>query len=343
MTRSVLTLCLVCLLLLPSLTPVQAADAPAGSATPAATGSPLEMQRFIDERTFYLDNGTLRLGVCPALGRIVWVGSTRSPDNLLWRNEARGVLEDQAAHGWSNWGGDKVWPAPQSDWPKVMGRRWPPDPVIDGLPWRVLERHELGCTLESPPSPYWGVTVRRQITLDPQRPRVEIRNTLTCVAERALPVNAWSVTQVRHPAYCLLGVGPDKMTEQPWRWLNAAVEQTPPAIGVADGAVRCAPPFEPATKIGTMGRWIAAVYPGCIFLQHAAEPDPSLTYADNSAVHTYADARCVELELLGPIHSLDEGEHLVHVVTWQLIERPAADHSVQQDLRAILARLAEER
>ena len=33
-----------------------------------------------------------------------------------------------------NFGGDKTWPAPQSDWPKLTPRPWPPPVAFDSLP-----------------------------------------------------------------------------------------------------------------------------------------------------------------------------------------------------------------
>ena len=301
MTRG-LTACVVAALSLALLLMWRQATLP-----PTAPSVPIAwvgLGEIVRDRSIFLDNGRARLGVCPEVGRIVWFSSSETRDNVLWINDSQPFIERRASQGWCNWGGDKLWPAPQSDWAEVMGWRWPPDPVLDGLSWKLLDHGPLSCVMESRPSPYWGVAFRRRITMDADRPLVEIRNTMVRVSECGSPVNIWSVTQVERPECCLLGIA--EPTAEPsrasWRWLSGEPPgvAASPVVREIGGAVEYSPPGEPPTKIGTMGRWIAAVYPDVIFLQETAVIDPDGDYADNASVQVYADARCVEMELLSP-------------------------------------------
>jgi hypothetical protein len=299
--------------------PVLMLAAAAGCATTA------DLPDSVAQRTLWLDNGALRVGVCPELGRIVWFGPSQSQQNLLWLNETEGLFADQVNHGWANWGGDKVWPAPQSDWAQVMGHRWPPDPVIDGWPWSLQQHDPLECVIQSQPSPYWGVTIQRYITLHPREPLLEIRNRVTRVTANDWPVHAWSVTQAKRPRYLLLGLeaddADDASDQAQWLWLMGTDTPVPAGIvHVLDRAVHLDPPTQPSSKIGVMGSWIAAIYQDWIFLQETDAVGPSDSYADHASTQTYAGGDYVELELLSPIRALPLNQSLEHVVRWRLID-----------------------
>lgn len=322
-----------------------AQTAPKATSNAATLPVPLpddDLQRQVLQHTLFLDNGSIRVGVSAQVGRIVWFSTSKSTDNLLWLNTASGLAETQLSEAWSNWGGDKLWPAPQAQWTQVMGSRWPPDPVLDGLPWKVVHHDRRSCLIESRPSPYWGVVMRRRITLDPDRPRLEIHNTIERVGASSWPVNSWPVTQTLRPDYLLLETTASRPERAaPWVWLSEPAADDG-VVRRIDGAVSYQPPAEPATKIGTMGRWIAAVYPNVIFLQETRdEPDPAKQYADDASVQAYGAAAFVEMELLSPIVPLPEGEHLEQVVRWHLLERNTDGQGANQALQHIRRALAD--
>ena len=72
-------------------------------------------------------NRTATLIFVPQIGRIMHYGFNDG-DNVLWENpELEGNLPDTLNLGkdWRNYGGDKLWPAPQARW------GWPPSPTLD--------------------------------------------------------------------------------------------------------------------------------------------------------------------------------------------------------------------
>src|SRR5579862_9449152 len=88
---------------------------------------------------YRLTNGAAELIFVPQIGRIMRYGYVDGP-NILWNNPAmagKAADADDAAKNWPNFGGDKLWPAPQERWP------WPPDPILDHAPQtvKVLPNH----------------------------------------------------------------------------------------------------------------------------------------------------------------------------------------------------------
>ena len=73
-----------------------------------------------------------------------------------------------------NFGGDKSWPAPQVEWPKLIGREWPPPAAFDSMPARAVT-HDGVIELVNPLDPGYGIRVRRTISLDSRSPVMTIR------------------------------------------------------------------------------------------------------------------------------------------------------------------------
>ena len=85
-----------------------------------------------------MSNGTVEIVIVPQIGRIMRYGFVGGP-NMLWNNIAlAGKTTDlaSASKDWNNYGGDKLWPAPQDRW------AWPPDRVLDSAPQTVKKLAE---------------------------------------------------------------------------------------------------------------------------------------------------------------------------------------------------------
>ncbi|HEX4945248.1 MAG TPA: hypothetical protein VFZ34_01125, partial [Blastocatellia bacterium] len=69
-----------------------------------------------------LSNGKVEAIIIPSIGRVMqfrFVGE----EGVFWENPAvAGKPVKPDAKEWINFGGDKPWPAPQADWPKVTPR-----------------------------------------------------------------------------------------------------------------------------------------------------------------------------------------------------------------------------
>jgi hypothetical protein len=149
-----------------------------------------------------MSNGLVTLIAVPDIGgRIMEYKLNGHP--FLWTNpEEYGRTYDpprtESERVWHNFGGYKVWPAPQSEW------RGPGDPVgsaLDGGKWTgeiVRATGQVGeIRLTSPPDPdVTGLQITRTVRLYSGGTRVEVAETFSNVSDRDIHWSVWDVTQV---------------------------------------------------------------------------------------------------------------------------------------------------
>lgn len=144
---------------------------------------------------YRLYNRTVELVYVPQIGRIsryAYLGGK----NALWENpKLLGKTPDPKNLGkdWVNYGGDKLWPAPQAKW------GWPPDPLLDrgGATVQILSGNRLLVTNRD--SKKHGIRFSREITLDPVGTGVTLKNTLTNTSDQDVEWSVWEVAQMREP------------------------------------------------------------------------------------------------------------------------------------------------
>ncbi|MEM6853421.1 MAG: DUF4380 domain-containing protein [Planctomycetota bacterium] len=270
-----------------------------------------------------IDNGVVRLGVSPKVGRVVEFGYLGQP-NLIWINNDDIYDEAPGPGVYYNVGGDKLWVAPQPLWENAFGHdQWPPEGVIDGGAWTLVEHEADSITIQSPESPHYGVVVRRTFTLPAKKSQAVITNQILRVKANPHPVQVWTVTQIKEPDIAVLDVAKDgpemptpfiKMTDE----TPAKVEGYVRTLGDG-GAVEWTQEGDAHAKLGTIGRWVAGVSGNVIFRQSAVL-DVQGAYPEASSVQVYRAGNYTELELLSPLMQLAPGESLTHTVTWSLSE-----------------------
>ncbi len=146
----------------------------------------------------WLSNGKVEAIVVPSIGRVMQFRAL-GDEGVLWENPAFfGKAVDPKAKDWGNFGGDKPWPAPQADWPKVTGRGWPPPIGFDASSWEVTTG---GGTVElrSPVDPHYGVKVTRSIRLKPDAMVMDIATRYDKINGEPCEIAVWVVTQLKHP------------------------------------------------------------------------------------------------------------------------------------------------
>lgn len=149
-----------------------------------------------------MTNGLIVLVAAPDIGgRIMEYKLNGHP--FFWTNpEEYGRLYDppgtEAERTWHNYGGYKIWPAPQSEW------GGPGDPVgsqLDGGKWtgEIVQRAgQVGeIKLTSPPDPsVTGLQITRRVRLFAGGTRVEVSETYSNVSDHDVRWSVWDVTQV---------------------------------------------------------------------------------------------------------------------------------------------------
>jgi thioredoxin len=188
-----------------------------------------------------LTNGRIDVVVAPQLGgRIIQLRLGQI--EFLWVNPdlAGKVMPDgvippdgnqKGPPAWANYGGDKLWPAPQGvsrpdEWPG------PPDPfekggMVDHAPYeaKVLNTgpDEAAIELTSPVDKYAGIRFIRQIRIRPRTTTIELTVKMVNATDRTVRWGIWQVTQ--HGGHTRQKGSPirwdrDKIDVQAWSEVN---------------------------------------------------------------------------------------------------------------------------
>ena len=143
-----------------------------------------------------LTNGLVEAVVVPSVARIMRWGFVGGP-NLLYENLAV-AGKPIPLNTWLNTGGDKVWPWPQSDWPRLLGRDWPPPPGADQQPQTAEALAPDTIKLVSPRVVPWGLRIERTLTLPAGASDLHVTSRFVAYRDHADPlsVGVWTITQV---------------------------------------------------------------------------------------------------------------------------------------------------
>jgi hypothetical protein len=288
---------------------------------------------------YQLSNGAVELVYVPQIGRVMryaFIGGT----NVLWNNPALfGQTTDLAKPGtdWINYGGDKLWPAPQSNW------SWPPDPILESSEQLVTVTRDNHLLVEGHTSGKYGIRFLREISLDETGTGVTFKNTMLNARKRAqspatpqaektsLPTadrvtwGLWQITQVDSPSEARLLINTKGhfptgyYTFKDSAPVAGAITVTPTNVKLRRDPVKSA-------KIGgdsPQGYLEADVHN--ITFRVSARVETGKTYPDDGCaqeIWSNTDPLpYMELELLGPIHTLEPGKSAVFTTRWSLTRK----------------------
>lgn len=284
-----------------------------------------------------LRNHQIEAWVVPAIGRVIQF-RLHNGEDLFWENEQlHGQFPQPQAEEWVNFGGDKVWPAPQADWPNMTGRAWPPPAGFDATAMTVTVQ-KTGIQLTSGIDPFYGVQIDRQIAIDPNRPVMRITTTYSKRQGEPTTLSIWTVTQLRSP---LIMYAPLPAQSQfPLGYISLS-DELPADLQIQNQLLSLTRSPNHSHKIGLESRELLWV--GQETMVHIATPKlQSGTYPDGGSsaeIYTNPDpAAYVELELLSPLQQLRMGEQMTFVSTYTLI--PRSHPNPEQDARSVFAQLS---
>jgi len=270
--------------------------------------------------SWLIANDRIEAIVVAAIGRVMQLRLKGDAAGTFWENRALdGQVHDGAGGEWLNLGGDKCWPAPQSDWPQQQGRDWPPPASFDARPMDAIAC-ERGVVLTSEVDPAYGIQIVRHVQLDASLPVMRIRTVYRKIAGDPVTVAIWSITQMQDPERVCMVLNAKS------RFVSGSIRLMPgePADLQADG------PFLTLTrnpvecvKIGADSSTITWVGPACV-VQIDAETGPG-DYPDGGCVtevYTNPDPlKYVELETLGPLENLSAGSQIERTTTYTVMPR----------------------
>lgn len=283
-----------------------------------------------------LTNGIVTVVAVPAIGgRIMeyklgghpylWV----NPDELGKVHEPP-ETEDEPA--WRNYGGYKVWPAPQKQW------GGPPDPLgstLDGGRWTgqiiAQERGTGTVRLTSPKdADVTGLQITREATLYGGTTRLAIKERFTNVSKEPITWSIWDVTQVpgslskkqkfSQQARVYFPLNPNSAHARGfYEMVEGGGEQWMPSVAPGVMGVKY---LGQKGKIGadSVAGWIAYVdeaHEYCYVKRFAVEklgkyPDEGSTVE----VYCSGDKSYLEVEVLGPLTTIAPGDSFSFTTDW---------------------------
>jgi len=247
-----------------------------------------------------IQNGMVEAVVVPAIGRVIHFG-----------------LE------WSNFGGDKCWPAPQSAWFRLQGRGWPPPAAFDSLPMQA-DAASGSIRMTSPLDPALGIQLVRHIELDPGKPVMRIRSEFRKLFGSPTQISVWTIAQMREPERVSMLLSPKSRFDGAY----VRLQKSEPANLKIEGQVLLLSrhPRE-QVKIGADAASLACVGPDYV-IRIDAQPGPG-EFPDGGClteVYTSPDPlQYVELETLGPLTTIATGEQIDRTTVYTVRPRSTPD------------------
>ena len=283
---------------------------------------------------FMISNGKVDAVVVPGIGRVMQFRFTGEKDGPFWENHALdGKSPDSQSSEWINFGGDKTWPAPQSEWAKTTGRSWPPPKAFDSMPVDTAVEGET-LVLRSKIDLNYGVRTERRVSLSPTEPEMRIETIYRKIEGPPIRVGVWVITQLKDPEKVSMPVPEKNLFKMGY---NKQSEALPAHLQFTNSWVSCTRSPKMSTKIGSDAseliwanqHWVLAIH---------AQREAAGDFPDNGSsaeIYTNPDPnQYVELEMLGPLQQLKRGETLSRTQTYRLYRRGAGP--VEEQMRALL-------
>jgi hypothetical protein len=285
--------------------------------------------------SWVLSNGEVEAVIVPAVGRVMQF-RFKGEENTFWENaKMSGKAPNPIAKEWENFGGDRTWPAPQSDWENTTGSDWPPPLGFDSIAVQAqVKGNEV--TLIYPIDPFYGIRTYRRIRLDAKKAVMTISTTFEKVKGHPKDVAVWVITQLRDPVAVYAALPQPSMFPEGY---NKQSEQLPANLKVENGIISLIRDPQKSHKIGCDAStllWVGkkvAVRVDSPRVTGVSYPDQE----SSAEIFTSADPDAfIELEFLSPLKTLKIGQRMHLTTTYTLIRHRSA--IAKPEARQILRR-----
>jgi hypothetical protein len=174
----------------------------AGRSKPA-DGCRAERVRYLGWDAWKLTNGLITLHVVPSIGgRVIQFELGDHPFFAIhpkWTGMVVPPAECGFGSEWRNYGGDKIWPAPQG-WQRDDQWPGPPDPVFDAGPYSFElltdTSDEIAVRLTSGSDSYTGVQLGRVLRIFRGSTRVAVESFMRNLSRQPVRWSIWEVSQL---------------------------------------------------------------------------------------------------------------------------------------------------
>jgi hypothetical protein len=263
--------------------------------------------------TYRLDSRNLWLEALASSGpRIVRLGLAGSDVNLLAETPDDGW--DTPLGRYELFGGHRLWFAPEN--PSLVA-------VPDSTGLRLTE-NERGVELEGAPEPETGLVRSISIALDESAPSVDLHHRLVNRGDRPLELAPWSITQLPLGGTAVLPqaqigdgplVNPDRLLVL-WPYSSWQDERLMPG----DDELRVRGSAGDRLKMGTFVQAGSVSYQrNGTTLASRFTPQRGKAHADLGCnVEVFVGDRYIEIEVLGPLATLEPGAAVELAVRWEI-------------------------
>lgn len=283
--------------------------------------------------SWILSNGQVEAIIVPEVGRVMQF-RFKGGENTFWENnQVYGQAPNPKSAKWDDFGGDKAWPAPQSEWEKITGRSWPPPATFESMVVGV-KVNSTEVMLIYPVDPFYGIRAYRKITLDPEKPVMKITTTYKQVKGHPQQISVWTVTQLRDPVMVYAAVPQPSIFPQGY---NKQSENLPANLKVENGLLSLTRDRNQSHKIGSDASTLLWMDKK-VAVRMDSPRVAGATYPDNNSsaeIYTSLDPKAyIELEFLSSLKTLGMWETMDLTTTYTLIHRTT--NNADQEARKIL-------
>ncbi|HUR44426.1 MAG TPA: hypothetical protein VMZ27_01025 [Candidatus Saccharimonadales bacterium] len=300
-------------------------SSPGQKASQERPGIKIEKQTYHGWRdALRISNGKAFAIVVPSIGRIMQYGF-EGTEGVFWENSfLLGQGFDAKTNEWINFGGDKTWPAPEGEWGKYThNKSWKPPTGFDGVPCTaIVEGDEI--VMESAVDPSYGIKARRRIHMDLNQPVLSVTTTYICQRGGPSLVGIWVITQLKDPERIIVPLPSERQRRNFFEPLSGKI---PAGLKEVDGFLSMRRDKADFAKLGTEASsllWVGSRE----MLRIDSRRLSGFEYPDKGSsaeIYTNPDPlKYIELEMLGPLQTLQPGNHIERTSVYTLIPRTQA-------------------
>ena len=270
-----------------------------------------------------VNNGVVEAVIVPTVGRVQQFRFVGDTNGAFWENPR--TWGRSSSGFYPNFGGDKAWPSPQSEW------GWPPPKGFDGMVNTVSFTNGI-VTLVTPVDATYGIRTTRIIELAPNSTFMQIRTIFERTAESSKTnLGVWIDCQatVASDSRCYVPVPSSSIFTNGYTTTGSAQFTAALPLGFtnANGLISFGVNSDAANhKLGFDGNTLALVGPS-LALRLDARRIPGATYPDGNSsteVYTAGSNHYFELEMLGPLSALPVGGKMEFFTLYNLYHRTEA-------------------
>lgn len=238
---------------------------------------------------------------------------------------------------WRNYGGHRLWHAPESRPRSYAPDNSPIENVWDGSTLKLIQATEAST----------GIQKEIEVTLDGQQNKVTVLHRLTNKNLWPVELAPWALTVMQGPGRAILPQEPPSTNLLPsrpvglWGYTNMADARWKWGTKYIQLASDPAATTPQKAGLGNTLGWAAYCREGYVFVKHFPF-DPAAAYPDFGCnVECYTRGDMLEVESLGPLTKLAPNASVTHSERWHLSKGEIGN--TEQEIDAALLPLLQEK